>query len=59
MILSRLRLFFIQKCGQTIEPLSPEFFVTVEPFERVAHRLGVETAGYGTPGFGAFDQAGI
>jgi hypothetical protein len=54
-----LRLFFIQKRGQAIEPLSPELFVTIEPFERVAHRLGFETAGNGASGFGAFDQAGV
>jgi len=54
-----LRLFFIQKRGQAIEPRSPELFVTVEPFECVPHWLGVETAGDGTPGFGAFDQAGF
>jgi hypothetical protein len=33
--------------------------ITIEPFERVAHRLGVEAAGDDASGFGARDQAGI
>ncbi len=42
-----------------IEPLGPELFVTIEPLERVAHRLGIEAAGDGAPGLAAVDQPGI
>ena len=36
-----------------VEPLGPELLITIEPLERVAHRLGVEPAGDDAPGFAA------
>ena len=36
--------------GKAGQPLGPELFVTIEPLERFAHRLGVEPAGDGASG---------
>jgi len=51
-------LFFLQECGEAIEPRRPESFITIEPFEGVAHRLGMEPAGDDAAGFGAREKAG-
>jgi hypothetical protein len=52
-------LFFLQKRGKIVEPLGPEPFVSIEPFEGIAHRLGFEPACDRAPGFRARDQSGI
>ena len=43
-------MFLLQECGKTIEPVGAELFVTIEPFEGVAHRLGLEAASNASPG---------
>jgi hypothetical protein len=48
----------LQECGQAVEPRRPESFVVVEPFEGVAHRLGMKPTGDDAPGLGALDEAG-
>jgi hypothetical protein len=55
----RRRLFFFQERGEVGQPLGPEPFVAVEPFEGVPHWLGVEPAGDDAPGLGARDETGI
>jgi hypothetical protein len=52
-------LFLLQKRGKAVEPLGPELLVAIEPFKRVAHRLGVEPAGDGASGFRACQEPRI
>ena len=50
---------FLQKSREAVETIGPEFFVAIEPFHGVAHRLGLEPAGDDAAGFFARDEAGV